>query len=305
MEYSVTVRSPATVSNVVCGFDCLGFALREPFDEVRVTLSSQPGIRISHTDGLGLPSDPLKNVAGAAIAALQSRLTDVVGFDIQIHKGIRPGSGIGSSAASSCGAVVAADRLLGGRFEPAELVEFALAGEELASGSRHADNAAPCVFGGFVLVRSTRPLDIVELAHPPLYATVLHPQIEVKTSDARAVLPREVPLASAVRNWSNLGAFVAALGSGDLELMSRAMQDDIVEPARMALIPGFQNARQAGLEAGAIGGGISGSGPSIFMLSADERTASSVADAMSVSYAATGLDFRVYISEVGGSAATE
>ena len=183
------------------------------------------------------------------------------------HKHIKPGSGIGSSSASSCGAVVAANRILGDRFSKLELVEFAMEGEMLASGARHADNVAPCIFGGFTLVRSIDPLDIVSIDFPPLFATVIHPQIEIKTSEARAILPEQVPLKDAVRNWSNLGAFVAALAKGDYDLISRSMDDLIVEPVRKSLIPKFDEVKAASLAAGALGGGISGSGPSIFMLS--------------------------------------
>lgn len=294
----IRVHSPATVSNVVCGFDCLGFALSEPYDDITLRLIDEPIIKIRHNDSYGLPTDPDKNVAGVTLRAMLDAVDEPFGFDVEITKGIKPGSGIGSSAASACGAVVAANELLGRRFSKLELIEFAMAGEMLASGSRHADNLAPCIYGGFVLVRSSQPLDVIELDHPPLFATVLHPQIEIKTSEARAILPREVPLAAAVRNWSNLGAFVAALSKGDTELMSRAMRDEIVEPARSSLIPGFDDVVQAGLGAGAVGGGISGSGPSMFMISASREAADGVAAAMSEVYSRTGIEFNTYVSAI-------
>ncbi|QQS31599.1 MAG: homoserine kinase [Acidobacteriota bacterium] len=295
---AIRVHSPATVSNVVCGFDCLGFALSEPYDDITLRLIDEPVIRISHNDSFGLPTEPERNVAGVALRAMLDAIDKEVGFDVEIAKGIKPGSGIGSSAASACGAVVAANELLGRRFSKLELIEFAMAGEMLASGSRHADNLAPCIFGGFVLVRSSQPLDVIELDHPPLFATVLHPQIEIKTSEARAILPREVPLAAAVRNWSNLGAFVAALNNGDTEMLSRAMRDEIIEPARSSLIPGFDDVKNAGIAAGAIGGGISGSGPSMFMISATQETAQSVAKAMSDVYSGIGIEFHTYVSAI-------
>lgn len=295
----ITVHSPATVSNVVCGFDCLGFALSEPFDTITLRKSDSPGIRIVNRDDYGLPTDPTKNVAGVALAAMIDAAAIKHGFDVEITKGIKPGSGIGSSSASSCGAVVAANELLGKPFSRLDLVEFAMAGEALASGSRHADNAAPCVYGGFVLVRSTEPLDVVTLDFPEMFATVIHPQIEVKTSEARAILPGEVPLADAVRNWSNLGSLVAALAKGDHDLLARSLVDTIVEPARKKLIPKFDEVKWASLDAGAIGGGISGSGPSIFMLSKGESTANAVAEAMSDVYSTTGIEFRTYVSPVG------
>jgi len=207
----ISVLAPATVSNVVCGFDCLGFALGEPFDEVTVRRTAERGVKIIHHDEFGLPTEPAKNVAGVALDALLNTARADFGFEVEITKHIKPGSGIGSSSASSCGAVVAANRLLGDKFSKLELVGFAMEGEMLASGARHADNVAPCIFGGFTLVRSTEPLDIVSIDFPPLFVTVIHPQIEIRTSEARAILPNEVPLKDAIRNWSNLGAFVAAL----------------------------------------------------------------------------------------------
>lgn len=295
----ITVRSPATVSNVVCGFDCLGFALEEPFDEITVRKVSERGITIVNLDDSALPTDPAKNVAGVAVQALADEAGVEHGFEIAIRKGIRPGSGIGSSSASSCGAVAAANELIDRRFVKAELVKFAMEGELLASGSRHADNAAPCTYGGFTLVRSADPLDVVELEFPALWACVIHPQIEIKTSDARAILPREVPLADAVRNWSNLGAFVAGLMSGDLDLIARSMEDVVIEPVRQRLIPKFAELKAAGLEAGAMGGGISGSGPSVFMLCDAAETANEVAGAMRDVYKTTDIEFDIYTSQVG------
>jgi len=297
----VRVLAPATVSNVVCGFDCLGFALERPFDEMTVRHIKEHEIRIVNLDNFGLPADPKKNVAGVALGALLNRIDADFGFEIEINKGIRPGSGIGSSSASSCGAVVAANILLGGRFSKLELLEFAMQGEMLASGARHADNVAPCIFGGFTLVRSTEPLDVVSLDFPPLFATVIHPQIEIRTSEARSILPEHVPLKDAVQNWSNLGAFVAALGKGNYALMARSMDDLIVEPARKSLIPKFDEVKDASLAAGALGGGISGSGPSIFMLSSRIETASLVEEAMAAIYAETDVEFNTYVSQISSS----
>ena len=294
----VSILAPATVANVVCGFDCLGFALANPFDEMTVRKIATRGVRIINLDDFGLPTEAEKNVAGVALQAVLDAAAVDFGFEVEITKHIKPGSGIGSSAASAVGAVVAANRLLDDRFTKPELVEFAMAGEMLASGSRHADNLAPCIYGGFTLVRSTEPLDIVELDFPLLFATVIHPQIEVKTSEARAMLPREVPLKDAIRNWSNLGSLVAALSKGDYELTARSLEDTIVEPVRKSLIPKFDEVKAASFAAGALGGGISGSGPSIFMLSETEETADLVAAAMSSVYGETGIDFNTHVSEI-------
>jgi len=295
---SVRVQAPATVSNVVCGFDCLGFALSEPFDEITVRKTEETGIFIIHKDGYGLPTDPNRNVAGVALRALLEVLNADFGFSVEITKNIKPGSGIGSSSASSCGAVFAANVLIGNRFTKFELADFAMEGEKLASGARHADNVAPIIFGGFTLVRSIDPLDIVSIDFPPLYATVIHPQIEIKTADARAILPKDVPLASAIKQWSNLGSLVAGLSKGDIQLIARSMEDFIVEPVRKSLIPKFDEVKAASMDAGAIGGGISGSGPSIFMLSDSEKTAENVAAAMNSVYSQTDIEFNIYVSAI-------
>jgi homoserine kinase len=294
----VSVRSPATVSNVVCGFDCLGFALEEPFDEMTVRKIDAREVRIISRDNFGLPTDPARNVAGVALQALMNAAHIDHGFEVEITKHIKPGSGIGSSSASSCGAVVAANRLLGDRFSKLELVDFAMAGEMLASGTRHADNVAPSIYGGFTLVRSVDPLDIVEIEFPALFATVIHPQIEIKTAEARAILPKDVPLKDAVQNWSNLASLVAALSLGDYDLMARSMVDLIVEPARKSLIPKFDEVKNACLAAGAVGGGISGSGPSMFMLSRTSEIAEVIKSAMHDVYSQTGIDFNIYVSRI-------
>lgn len=294
----VRVLAPATVSNVVCGFDCLGFALEIPFDEMTVRRISERTVRIINHDDFNLPTDPLQNVAGVALLAMLDVVSGDFGFEVEITKHIKPGSGIGSSAASSCGAVVAANRLLGDRFSRLELVGFAMEGEKLASGEKHADNVAPCIFGGFTLVRSTTTLDIVPLDFPPLFATVIHPQIEIKTSEARAILPKDVPLKDAVCNWSNLGSLVAALAQSDYDLISRSMEDAIVEPVRKSLIPKFDEIKAASLVAGALGGGISGSGPSIFMLSNTRETAANIETAMRSVYSNTGIPFNTYGSKI-------
>lgn len=294
----ISVLAPATVANVVCGYDCLGFALSGPSDEMTVRKIEEQTVRIINHDHYGLPTDPRRNVAGVALLAILEAADVDFGFEVEITKRIMPGSGIGSSAASACGAVVAANRLLGERYTKLELVEFAMAGEAFASGSRHADNLAPCVYGGFTLVRSTDPLDVVEIDFPPLFATVIHPQIEIKTSEARAMLPTEVPLQSAIRNWANLGSLVAALAKGDYALIARSLEDTIVEPVRKSLIPKFDEVKAASLAAGALGGGISGSGPSVFMLSRDEPTAQAIADEMTKIFIGSKYDFNVHISSI-------
>jgi len=294
----VTVLAPATVANVVCGFDVLGFALHEPYDTMRMRLTDKPGVTIINKDDYNLPTEAERNVAGGALLALLRDATDVVGFEVEITKAIMPGSGIGSSAASAAGAVVGANHLLGNRYSPAELVRFAMYGEEVASGVQHADNIAPCIYGGVTLIRATQPLDIVPLAAPPLWVTVVHPQIEVRTSDARDILKKQVLLKDAIRQWGNVGGLVAGLLKSDYALIGRSLEDVIIEPVRSILIPGFADVKLEARKAGALGGGISGSGPSIFMLSQDEDTARQVEAGMSETYTRLGIDFHTYVTTI-------
>ena len=220
------------------------------------------------------------------------------GFDLIIEKKIKPGSGIGSSAASAAGIVVAANELLGKPFNKQQLISFAMEGEVLASGSRHADNLAPCIYGGLVLIRDTPTLDIIELKTPPLFITIVHPQIEIKTSYAREILPKEILLKSAVIQWANVAGLVAGFLHADYKLISRSLQDVIVEPVRSKLIPGFNEVKHNCMNAGALGGGISGSGPSLFMLSENESTAILVENEMKAVYDKLGIDYKTYISTV-------
>lgn len=295
---SIQIHAPATIANLVCGFDILGLALEEPFDEIRATLSATPGIRIRHTDDFGLPEEPSRNVAGAALQAMIEEYGKPVGVELVAHKNIMPGSGLGSSAASSAGAVVALNELLGRPFSNPDLVRFAMFGEKLASGVKHADNITPAIYGGVTLIRSIFPLDIVPLSAPPMYVAVVHPQIEVKTSDARQILRKELQLKNAIRQWGNIAGLVTGLLKEDYELIGRSLEDVVVEPIRSILIPGFEEVRRRSREAGALGGGISGSGPSLFMLCREEVTAMQVAGEMKEVYTRLGLDHRIYVTRV-------
>ncbi|RFS26445.1 homoserine kinase [Chitinophaga silvatica] len=297
---SIKVFAPGTVANVACGFDVIGLALNAPGDEMIVKRSDTPGIRISAIHGADLPLDPAKNVAGVAIQALlQKYEATKVGFDVEIFKNIHPGSGIGSSAASSAGAVVAVNQLLGEPFTRKQLVRFAMEGERLASGAAHADNVAPAILGGFTLVRSYRPLDITTIHTPKdLWVTVIHPQIEVKTSDAREILKQKILMTDAIKQWGNVAALVAGLYQENYDLISRSLEDVIVEPIRSILIPAFHELKLKCKEAGALGGGISGSGPSVFMLSQGEENARKVAATMNDVYAPLGVDYKIYVSQI-------
>jgi homoserine kinase len=295
-QESITIYSPATIANIVCGFDVLGMALNAPCDKLVMRLIPERTIRIINKDNYNLPTQPEKNVFGGALLALMGEYDKNVGFEIESTKVIMPGSGVGSSAASAAGAVVGANHLLGNPYPKEELVRFATYGEQIASGSRHADNIAPAVYGGITLIRSTNPVDIIPLNVPQLYVTVIHPQIEVKTSDARQILKRQVYLKDAITQWANIAGLVAGFMKSDYGLISRSLHDVLIEPVRSMLIPGFDEMKKRCLEAGALGGGISGSGPSVFMLSKDEATAQEVEKAMRGVYEKIGVDFNTYVT---------
>lgn len=290
---------PATIANVSCGFDVLGLCLESTGDEMRIRKVSTPGIRITKIEGQKLPLEAEKNVAGVAALALVKDLDIAFGFEIEIIKKIKPGSGIGSSAASAAGAVFGINKILGMPFNTTELVGFAIQGEALASGTAHADNVAPALLGGFTLVKGYEPLEVIKLNTPKeLYATVIHPQIEVKTADARSVLKQSIPLKKAIVQWGNLAGLVSALYTEDYELLSRCLHDEIIEPMRSPLIPGFYKVKEAVQNAGALGSGISGSGPSIFALSKGKEMAEKVAQAMAKVYNDFGVDYDLHISGI-------
>jgi homoserine kinase len=294
----VKIIAPATVANMVCGFDVLGFAVNEPYDEMHIRFTDKPGVTIINEDAYNLPTIPEENVAGAALLAMLEEINEPMGFELRICKHIKPGSGVGSSAASAAGAVVAANRLLNDRFSKEDLVRFAMNGEKVASGVKHADNIAPCIYGGVTLIRSIFPLDIIPLTAPELYVTIVHPQIEVRTADARGILKQQVLLKDAIRQWGNIAGLVAGLLKSDYELIGRSLEDVLIEPVRSILIPGFEEVKIKSKEAGALGGGISGSGPSIFMLSKDEETAKEVEKQMRSVYERLSLDHHTYVTTI-------
>ncbi|UMB54739.1 homoserine kinase [Lutibacter sp. A64] len=293
------IFAPATIANVSCGFDVLGLALDNVGDEMIIRKVAKKGVTITKIIGQDLPLETHKNVAGVAALALLAETESEFGFEIEIDKRIKPGSGIGSSAASSVGAVWGINKLLGNPFSTNDLVRFAMEGERLATGVAHADNVAPALFGGFTLVRSYNPLDIISVNTPSeLYATVIHPQIEVKTSDAREILKTTIPLKEAIKQWGNVGGLISGLYTEDYELIGRSLEDYIIEPIRSILIPAFDAVKQQSLNAGALGCGISGSGPSIFALSKGEETALKVAEAMKNVYQKVGIEYDIHVSKI-------
>jgi homoserine kinase len=299
--------APATVSNVSCGFDILGFPIEGTGDTVEVEFSEQPGIIIEKITGAdNLSTEPSKNVCGVIAIEMLQRLNSVKGLKIRLTKGITPGSGIGSSAASSAATAFAINRLFNSPFSLSELVQFSMIGEKLASGSAHADNVAPALYGGFVIVRSYEPLDIIKIPVPDqLYCAVVHPKIELLTEYSRKILKKQVDLKTAVKQWGNVAGLIAGLYSRDYNLIGRSLVDYVAEPVRSLLIPGFDTFVQAAKDAGALGAGISGSGPSIFSLNEGKETAERVGKAFSDTAKSFDIPHDVYVSAVSPTGCIE
>jgi homoserine kinase len=296
----VRAFAPATVANLGPGFDVLGMALAEPGDTVIARRTGERGVRISHIEGDGgaLPADPERNTAGIAAAAVLRRVGMATGIELELHKGLPLASGLGSSAASAAAAALAVNLLLGSPLRKAELVEPCLEAEAGVSG-RHADNVAPALLGGLILVRSTDPLDLVRLpAIADLTIVVLTPAFELSTRDARAALPSSVSLSALVGATANVAGLISALHSGDLGLLSRSLHDDVVTPARAGLIPGCGAVIEAALDAGALGSSLSGSGPSVFALCRSPRSAQEVGAAMGRAFESAGLTSRTILSPI-------
>ena len=295
----IKLFAPATVANVSCGFDVLGFCLDPIGDEMIIRKTDQPGVRITKIVGQDLPLVTKKNVAGVAAEALLASLETPYGFEIEIYKNIKAGSGIGSSAASAAGAVFGINELLGRPYSRKELIQFAMKGEELASGVGHADNVSPALLGGFTLVRCNKQVDVIALPSPSeLYATIIHPIIELRTADARSVLKKKIPLSKAIEQWGNLAALVSGLYTDDYSLISRSLVDVVIEPERSPLIPFFNDLKAAAVNAGALGSGISRSGPSIYALSKGEETAQKVRQQMEEVFLPMNIDFNTYVSKI-------
>ena len=302
MNKEIKVFAPASVTNVSCGFDIMGFALNNPGDEVILKVKDNGGIKILKITGADkkLSSDPLKNTAGLSLIALAGYLNFKKGLEVTIHKKMAIGSGLGSSAASAVAAVFAFNELLGKPLSKSELLPFALEGEKLTSGGRpHADNVSASLLGGFILVRSIDPIDVINIEIPDnIHCTVVHPHLELNTSDLRKLLKKQILLSDAVQQWGNIAGLVAGLMKKDMNLISRSMKDVIIEPSRSLLIPGFYEIKKAAMDAGALGCSISGSGPSIFALSTSERLANKIGIEMRNILFAMNIESDLFISKI-------
>ena len=297
----IKVFAPATVANVSCGFDILGFALNSPGDEIILQKNNSGKVKIVEVTGDHgkLPLDPERNSASAVILHFLEHIGERPGIDIYLHKKMPLGSGLGSSAASSAAAAFAVNALLDSPLSLKEVLRFAMFGEKVACGSEHADNVAPALYGGFVLIRSYDPLDVIKLPAPDhLYASVIHPQIEIKTKDARDILKKEIRLKNAIKQWGNVGGLISGLYESDYDLIGRSMEDHIIEPIRSILIPGYAEVKDAAMKAGVLGCGISGSGPSVFALSKGIQTAESAGEKMVKEFKNIGIESDIYVSKV-------
>jgi homoserine kinase len=299
VKKEVTVFCPATVSNVGPGFDLLGFALERPGDELIVRRNDEGKLRLFDKSGTGLPVDPSKNVAAISASALLEDLGVAEGFDLIFTKKINPGSGLGSSAASSVAAVVGINELLGAPLTAPELLPCAMEGEQAASGSYHADNIAPALLGGFTLIRGYDPLDIKHIPYPnDLWCGIVHPDLEFKTSEGRKLIPSEVPMRTALAQAGNLAGLIAGLTTADYGLIGRSLADLFAEPYRTGKLPEFELLRKKTVEAGALGSGLSGSGPAIFSLCRSEEIAAAVTELMQAHFEGHGIGSSIYVSRV-------
>jgi len=299
----VKVYSPATIANVTCGFDVLGMALNEPVEKMVLRKSHYPGVKICKIFGAELPLQYDKNVVGVVIDKILQHLpNNKLGIEVEIYKNIKPGSGLGSSGSSAAGAAVGTNFLLGTNFKPIEIIRFAQEGEKIACDSMHADNVAPAILGGISLVRSYCPLEVVSLPSPKkIWATIIHPHLEINTLEARKVLKPEIKRDIAIKQCGNVGALVSAFYREDNCLLSRSLVDYIAEPVRSPSIPEFDEMKRECKKVGALGGGISGSGPSVFMLSEAKDTAQKVANSMIKRYNKLKIDHNIYISTINNT----
>ncbi len=298
---SARAFAPATVANVSCGFDILGFAIDGMGDTVELVIKDEPGLCVVSIEGDEgrLPLEATKNTCAVAIQAMLDEMGINPGIDIYLKKGLPLGSGMGSSAASAVAALVAANELLGNPFEKKDLLPFAIAAEKVACGAGHADNVAPSLLGGFVLIRDYHPLDVIKLHVPDeLYCTLLHPHFELNTADSRSVLRDQVPMKVSTIQSGNVAGFIAGLYQEDYDLISRSLKDVIAEPYRAVLIPGFYEIRETLKDAGALGMGISGSGPTLFALSKGAETSVKIAAAAQEIYQTIGLEVDIYFSKI-------
>jgi homoserine kinase len=303
-DSSIKVFAPSTVANVGCGYDILGLALETYGDTITLSKTDRDLEILSIKGATSLPLEPDENVATVAIRYMLDELGSSQGFALEIEKNIAPGSGLGSSASSSAGAVFAANELLGRPFSKNELVRFAMEGERAASGVAHADNVAPSLLGGFTVVRGYDPLDVFTIPYPEeLQVVIFFPQVSIKTSDAKRILKRQIDLKDAITQWGNIAGLVSGLIMKDFDLISRSLQDVIVEPVRSILIPFYDEVKSHCLEKGVLGFNISGSGPSMFALTNDETLAQTLTQDIQQIYRKHDIELVSFVSSINSKGA--
>jgi homoserine kinase len=298
---TIKASAPATVANVSCGFDIFGFAVEAPADEVVITLTDSPGVTITQIlgDDGRLPLEAHRNTAGVGVQAFLKEIDSDRGAEIVLQKNLPLGSGMGSSAASSVAALVAINHLHGEPLTREQLLPFAMEAERIACGSAHADNVAPSLLGGFVLIRGYEPLDVTRIPTPHnLYCTLVHPHLELKTEDSRRVLKHSIPMKDAITQWGNIAGLVVGLMKPDYGLIMRSLNDVVAEPIRSMLIPGFDKIKEEAVRAGALGCGISGSGPTIFSLSTEYDIAKNVANVIRQEFTRLQLKSDIFVSKI-------
>ncbi len=296
----IKIKSPSTVANLSCGYDILGLCLEEPFDYIEIEKINTKEVKIDILDSQfsDIPSEPKQNTGGIPALLIQENMKLDFGFKIKIKKGIPLCGGMGSSAATAAGVIYGINKILGDVLSIHEMIEYALEGEKISSDTPHADNIAPCILGGLVLVKETYPLNFVKLPIGPFYLALLHPDIKINTKHAREILPQKIFLKDAVKQWGNISALTYAFTTNDIKLISSSMKDHIIEPVRSKLIYGFDVIKKAAINAGAIGSSISGSGPTIFALCDSKDSALKVISAMKKSADNNNLKFNSYVSPI-------
>ncbi len=304
---SIRVFAPASVANVSCGYDVLGFAVHQPGDEVVISLNRSGIVSLDLIEGDEgrLPTEPEKNTVSAVVINYLKHIGSKQGAGIKLYKKMPFGSGLGSSSASAVGGLVAINELMGNPLSRMQLLPFAMEGERLACGNAHADNVAPALLGGMVLIRSYDPLDVITLPVPAgLSCALVYPHVEIPTMAARQIIKTSIPMANAIRQWGNVGGMVAGLYTNDLDLIGRSMEDLIVEPVRKMLIPHFTEMRKMALENGALGFGISGSGPTVFALCSNRVISGNVTAALEKKLKEFGVGSTCYVSEINREGAS-
>ena len=297
---SITLRAPATIANLSCGFDVLGLCIKNPFDEIKITKNNDCNVVISIQDSpfSDIPDNPNQNTGGIPAQLIIDHFNLDFGFNIDIKKGIPLCGGLGSSAATAAGVVYGINEILDKKLSFSNMIKYALEGEKLSSDSPHADNIGPCIAGGLVLIRDTKSLDLINIPIDNYYFAIIHPDILIDTKSARKILPKKIDLDSAIKQWGNVASLTYGFSSKNIDLIKKSMKDYIIEPVRSKLIPDYDNIKNTALDNGAIGCSISGSGPSVFALCEDRNKAEKILISMEKVLLDNSIKYHSYVTSV-------